>query len=137
MDNRTTNCLVVFVLFKTVPGYGLAIPPELGKSVHMVLEYVTIEIYAGLEEKFEAAYWRVFESLDGADGLASASLHRGVERPSRFVLCVQWESVAHHERFRTTAGYAAWRDAVAAYFAESPHAEHFEPLAAPEEGQDP
>jgi heme-degrading monooxygenase HmoA len=50
---------------------------------------------------------------------------RGVESPSRFVLLVEWDSVAAHEQnFRGTERYTRWRAAIGAHFAAPPHVEH-------------
>jgi quinol monooxygenase YgiN len=66
--------------------------------------------------------------LDSAAGLRSAALSRCVEHESRFMLRVEWDSIAAHEEFRTTEAFATWRAAVGRYFAAPPQAAHYEPV---------
>jgi quinol monooxygenase YgiN len=50
---------------------------------------------------------------------------RGIESPSRFVLLVEWDSVAAHEdNFRGTDRFVDWRAAIGPFFAAPPHVEH-------------
>ena len=51
-------------------------------------------------------------------GCAAVRMTRGVESPSRFVLLVEWDSVADHElNFRGTDRFPQWRAAIGPYFA--------------------
>ncbi len=51
---------------------------------------------------------------------------RGVESPSRFVLLVEWDSVAAHlDNFRATDRFVSWRATIGPWFAEPPRVEHF------------
>ena len=51
----------------------------------------------------------------------------GLDRPSRFVLLVEWDSVqAHEENFRGTDRFSQWRAAIGPFFAGAPLVEHFE-----------
>jgi heme-degrading monooxygenase HmoA len=91
----------------------------------VVLEIADIEVRAGAEDEFEAAYLRVREVVAGTPGCRSVRMTRGIESPSRFVLLVEWESVeAHEENFRGTERFATWRGAIGPYFARPPHVEH-------------
>ncbi len=50
----------------------------------------------------------------------------GIETPTRFVLLVEWDSVAaHEENFRATERFTAWRGHIGPYFANPPRVEHF------------
>jgi quinol monooxygenase YgiN len=49
---------------------------------------------------------------------------RGMESPSRFVLLVEWESVAAHEGFRGSDGFDRWRAAIGPFLAGPPVVEH-------------
>ncbi len=54
---------------------------------------------------------------------------RGVESPSRFVLLVEWDSVAAHlDNFRATGRFTTWRGLIGPYFDGAPVVEHFEDL---------
>jgi quinol monooxygenase YgiN len=54
---------------------------------------------------------------------------RGIERPTRFVLLVEWDSVlAHDENFRQTERFADWRAAIGPFFAGPPLVEHYDDI---------
>jgi heme-degrading monooxygenase HmoA len=92
----------------------------------MVLEVADFEIRPGAEDEFLAAYHGVRDVLTGTPGCRSARMTRGVETPSRFVLLVEWDSVAaHEENFRGSDRFTAWRAAIGPFFAGAPRVEHF------------
>jgi heme-degrading monooxygenase HmoA len=92
----------------------------------MVLEVALIDVTAGQEDSFAAAYAKGHEVLATTPGCRSVRMTRGVESPSRFVLLVEWESVeAHLENFRATERFTAWRTLIGPYFAAPPMVEHF------------
>ncbi|MBX7266032.1 antibiotic biosynthesis monooxygenase [Micromonospora sp. Llam7] len=92
----------------------------------MVLEVALIEVTPGREEAFVAAYAQAHRLLAGAAGCRSVRMTRGVESPSRFVLLVEWDSVAaHEENFRATERFVGWRELIGPHFAAPPRVEHF------------
>ena len=50
---------------------------------------------------------------------------QGIETPTRFVLLIEWDSVAAHEVFRNGERFAQWRALLGPHFAGPPHVEHF------------
>jgi quinol monooxygenase YgiN len=71
------------------------------------------------------------ETLATTPGCLSVRMTRGIESPSRFVLLVEWESVAaHEENFRATDRFTTWRGHIGPYFAGPPHVEHYADIAA-------
>ena len=92
----------------------------------MVLEVALIDVVAGREDAFAAAYREGHPILAGTPGCRSVRMTRGVESPSRFVLLVEWDSVeAHLENFRGTERFARWRALIGPYFAGPPQVEHY------------
>jgi heme-degrading monooxygenase HmoA len=92
----------------------------------MVLEVALIQVKAGEEESFVAAYQVAHETLATTPGCLSVRMTRGVESRSRFVLLVEWESVqAHEENFRGTDRFTTWRGHIGPYFAAPPTVEHY------------
>lgn len=92
----------------------------------MVLEVALIDVLAGREEEFASAYAKAHETLATTPGCRSVRMTRGVESPSRFVLLVEWDSVAAHlDNFRATDRFATWRGLIGPYFANPPLVEHF------------
>ena len=90
----------------------------------MVLEVAIFDVTDA--DGFEAAYLGARELLLSSDGCRSARMTRGIESPNRFVLLVEWDSVAAHEdNFRATERFPVWRAAIGPFFAAPPRVEHF------------
>jgi heme-degrading monooxygenase HmoA len=99
----------------------------------MVLEVALIDVTSGREEEFVAAYRQGRDVLAGTPGCRSVRMTRGLESPSRFVLLVEWDSVAAHlENFRGTERFGRWRGFIRPLFATPPVVEHYTDVA-PEE----
>lgn len=94
----------------------------------MVIERVELSITPGGEEAFEAAMERGLELLRRADGCIAASLARGVERPSRYLLQLHWRAIDDHTAFTKTQPFTQFRELVGPHFAERPAMEHFQPI---------
>ncbi len=90
----------------------------------MVLEIALIDVRPGAEDDFTAAYREARRLLDEASA-RSVRMTRGIETPSRFVLLVEWDSVAAHEEFRASEGFGQWRGLIGPHFAGPPAVEHF------------
>jgi heme-degrading monooxygenase HmoA len=92
----------------------------------MVLEVANIQVSAGSEDTFVAAFRSVREVLTSTPGCRSARMTHGIESPARFVLLVEWDSVeAHEQNFRSTERFTTWRAAIGPYFDGPPDVEHF------------
>jgi heme-degrading monooxygenase HmoA len=93
----------------------------------MVLEVALIDVVAGQEDAFAAAYTKGHDILATTPGCRAVLMTRGVETPHRFVLLVEWDSIeAHLENFRNDADrFTAWRGLIGPYFAAPPRVEHF------------
>lgn len=94
----------------------------------MVLEVALIDVRPGTETDFRDGYRRVRKALSDSPGLLSIRMTQGVETPSRFVLLVEWDSLASHEAFRASDRFAVWRSGIGPHFAQPPHVEHFADL---------
>ena len=92
----------------------------------MVLEVARFAITPGSEDAFAAAFHEAVPLVAATPGFRSARMTRGVESPSRFVLLIEWESVAAHEVFRASDRFGAWRALIGPHFASPPEVEHFE-----------
>jgi heme-degrading monooxygenase HmoA len=96
----------------------------------MILERAEFNIEPGREEEFEAVYEREARNVIAkAGGFISVRLGRGVERPSAYLLLVEWERVEDRtEGFRGSSLYEEWRALLHPFFAEPAVVEHFSPL---------
>jgi heme-degrading monooxygenase HmoA len=91
-----------------------------------VLEVADIDVQAGSETDFRAAYLSARDVLMTTPGCRSVRMTQGVETPSRFVLLVEWDSVeAHETNFRQSERFGQWRGSIGPYFAHPPRVEHF------------
>jgi heme-degrading monooxygenase HmoA len=92
----------------------------------MILEVAIIDVVPGQEDEFVAAYTQARTLVAGTPGCRSVRMTRGIETPSRFVLLVEWDSVAAHlDNFRATERFVRWRGLIGPYFAAPPVVEHF------------
>jgi quinol monooxygenase YgiN len=91
----------------------------------MVLEIAQIDVKPGMEAEFEAGVQKAVPLFRGAKGCGGMELQRSVERPGRYRLFVQWETVERHTvDFRGSADFAEWRKLVGHCFAQAPEVEH-------------
>lgn len=91
----------------------------------MVLEVALIDVQEGAEQAFRDAYAQARDVVAGAEGVGPIRMTQGVETPTRFVLMIEWPSVAAHEAFRASDAFARWRELIGPHFAGPPHVEHF------------
>ena len=64
------------------------------------------------------------------EGFLSATISRGIESPSTFILDVEWTSVeAHTEGFRGSERFAQWKALTHHFYDPFPVVEHFAPVA--------
>ena len=95
-------------------------------AVRMIVEHAEFTIAETDAEKFEAAYAQAKELLAQTEGFQWARMHRGIERPTSFLLLVGWDSVeAHMVNFRESDRFPQWRALLGPYFAETPKVEHY------------
>lgn len=91
----------------------------------MVLEIAQIEVTPGKEAEFEAAVGKAKPLFARAKGCRSMSLQRSLEKPSRYRLFVEWETLENHTvDFRGSADFQAWRGLASPFFASPPEVEH-------------
>ena len=91
----------------------------------MIIEIAQIEVLPGMEEFFENGARQARDLFLRAEGCHGAALHRSFEKPQRYRLMVQWETVEHHTvMFRGSAAFQTWRDLVSAFFESPPTVEH-------------
>ena len=93
----------------------------------MVLEVALIDVQDGTAEQFASAYRIAREILLSTPGVKSARMTHGIERPTRFVLLVEWDSGGGPRgQLRQTERFGRWRGLIGPYFASPPLVEHYE-----------
>jgi quinol monooxygenase YgiN len=93
----------------------------------MITEIATITIDAARAEDFEAAMVKASAVIRAAKGSHSMVLERVIETPGKYLLWVEWDSVAHHMvTFRESPAFKDWRAIVGPFFVGTPVVEHSE-----------
>ena len=91
----------------------------------MILEIAQIDVNPGMEAEFEAGVTKAAPIFRRAKGCKGMQLKRSIERPSRYLLFVEWETVENHTAdFRNSADFQEWRKLVGHCFAQAPRVEH-------------
>ena len=94
----------------------------------MILESGILSIEPGQEAAFEAALPAAKAVITSSPGCRGIEVRRCVERPSHYLLLVQWDAVEDHMvGFRNSDLFRQWRALLGLYFAELPAVEHFHP----------
>ena len=75
------------------------------------------------------AFGQAQQIIAGMRGYRSHSLSACLERPGRYLLLVEWESLEDHtEGFRQSTEYQQWRDLLHHFYEPFPEVEHYEPV---------
>ena len=91
----------------------------------MVTEIAQIDVKPGMESEFEAGVAKAAPLFQRAKGCRALELQRSVEKPSRYRLFVQWETLEDHTvAFRGSDDFQEWRRLVAHCFERPPEVEH-------------
>jgi quinol monooxygenase YgiN len=92
----------------------------------MIIEIATFSIHPDKNAEFEHAFTEARQVITQAEGCGAVAMHKSLETPGRFVLTVQWPTVAHHmDKFRNSTLFQEWRRILGPYFAATPAVEHF------------
>ena len=93
----------------------------------MITEHALLEVIPGQEDAFVEAMETAKALIAGSPGFVSLRVERCIERPSCFLLLVEWERLEDHtEGFRGSAAYEEWRAALHHFYDPFPVVEHFE-----------
>ena len=93
----------------------------------MIMETAVMSVVPGREEEFLDALEQAKDVLMQAEGFRVLHVHRGVERPSSFLLAIGWDTLEDHtEGFRGGDLFVQWRAILGPFFAEPPQVEHWE-----------
>jgi heme-degrading monooxygenase HmoA len=97
----------------------------------VILEHAELSVTPGREAEFETAFRTATAIISTAAGFRELSLSRCLERPSVYLLLVEWDGLADHtEGFRGSPGYQEWRRLLHPFYDPFPVVEHFDPVLA-------
>lgn len=96
----------------------------------MILEAAMLQVKAGQEAAFEAAFRQASPIIRATPGYIQHELQRCLEAPGKYLLLVQWETLeAHTEGFRGSPQYQAWKRLLHHFYDPFPTVEHFEAVS--------
>ena len=93
----------------------------------MITEIAQIDVKPGQEEAFEAGVKQAAPLFQRAKGCRAMRIERSLEKPQRYRLFVDWETLENHTvDFRESADFQEWRRLAGPHFASPPEVEHVE-----------
>ena len=92
----------------------------------VITERAELPVLPGREAEFEEAFRQAKLIISAMPGFIGLTLSRCVERPSSYLLLVQWETLEDHtEGFRGSVEYGRWRALLHHFYDPFPVVEHF------------
>lgn len=92
----------------------------------MILEVAPLQVRAGQEREFEAAFLLAQRIIASMPGFVSHELQRCIERPGEYLLLVRWQSLEDHEiGFRQSAEYQEWKRLLHHFYDPFPVVSHY------------
>ncbi len=93
----------------------------------MILEIAQIDVKPGSEPAFEAGITTAAEIFRAAKGCRSFAVRRSVEKPQRYRLLIEWDTLEAHTRdFTGSQAWKEYRALVSDTFENPPQVEHTE-----------
>ncbi|SRR5216684_2979736 len=93
----------------------------------VILEHALLDVVPGQEADFQQSFTTASAIISSMPGFQSLRLERSVERPSRFMLLVEWNRLEDHtEGFRGSDEYQEWKRLLHHFYEPFPTVEHFE-----------
>lgn len=93
---------------------------------HMVLEVAILDVKPDMTSSFEAAFAQAQIIIASMPGYIDHQLQRCLEKPNRYILLVNWQTLADHtEGFRGSPQYQEWKALLHHFYAPFPEVEHY------------
>jgi heme-degrading monooxygenase HmoA len=95
----------------------------------MILEVAVLDVIPGRQAEFEAAFRLAAPIIAGMRGYVSHGLQRCLEKDSRYLLLVNWETLEDHTvGFRGSPQYQEWKRLLHHFYDPFPTVEHYTAL---------
>jgi len=95
-----------------------------------VLEVAILDVRPGTENEFETAFSQAKAIIASMPGYLEHSLSRCMEKPSRYILLVQWQRLEDHTKgFRQSPEYSRWKSLLHHFYEPFPEVEHYETVS--------
>lgn len=93
----------------------------------MILEVAILDVKPSLEKEFEQNFGKAQAIISSMKGYVSHQLQRCIEKPNRYILLVNWQTLEDHEQgFRQSAEYQEWKALLHHFYDPFPTVEHYE-----------
>lgn len=93
----------------------------------MILEVAKLDVIAGQKSKFQTDFEAAQKIIASMPGYISHQLQRCMEKPSRYLLLVNWRQLEDHTvGFRESGEYQNWKALLHHYYEPFPEVEHYE-----------
>ena len=97
----------------------------------VIVEHALLPVKPGAEDDFVEAFETAKGIIASMRGFRRLALSRCIERPSTFLLLVEWETLEDHTvGFRGSAEYQQWRALLHDFYEPFPVVEHFDEVVA-------
>lgn len=98
----------------------------------MILEVAILDVIPGQEARFQADFQQAQHIISAMPGYVDHELKRCIEKPSRHLLLVRWQTLEDHmEGFRNSTQYQQWQKLLHHYYDPFPVVEHYESVLPP------
>ena len=92
-----------------------------------ILEVAILNIEPGKNQEFEAAFKQAAAIISSMPGYIDHDLQRCVEIENRYILLVNWQTLADHTvGFRQSAKYQIWKKLLHHFYDPFPTVEHYQ-----------
>lgn len=92
----------------------------------MILEVAILDVKPGETQQFEQAFAEASAIIASMGGYISHQLQRCIENQNRYLLLVNWDTLADHEQgFRQSAEYQQWKALLHHFYDPFPVVEHY------------
>ena len=99
----------------------------------MILEVAVLDVIPGQEASFHTDFRQAEKIISSMPGYINHELQQCVEKPSRHILLVRWETLEDHTQgFRGSPRYDEWRRLLHHYYDPFPNVEHYQPIPEPQ-----
>ena len=95
----------------------------------MILEVAILDVIPLQTVAFERDFKLASKIISSMKGYLSHELQNCIEKPSRYILLVKWETLEDHtEGFRKSEEYQQWKNLLHRYYDPFPVVEHYKKI---------
>jgi len=93
----------------------------------MILEVVILDVKPAQLAEFEMVFEQAQKIISGMPGYVSHQLQKCMEKPNRYILLVNWQTLEDHVvGFRESAEYQQWKELLHHFYDPLPKVEHYQ-----------